>query len=90
MAKRARISIVGLCLIVVAAFGLTALGNRADGGRPAPAGTVRPSDEPGERAADFVITDPEELRKYAKEHGLSQVPVRVEGDLMEDAVEVGQ
>lgn len=88
MAKRALFVFVGLSLIVVAALGLLALENRATGDRPAPASAFRPSDEPGERERDFVLTDPEELRKYAEEHDLSQVPVRVEGDVMEDAVEV--
>lgn len=88
MGKRACSGLLVLCLIVVATFALTALDNRADGDRPAPAGAGRPSDEPGERAADFVLTDPEALRKYAEEYGLSKVPVRVEGDVMNDAVEV--
>ncbi len=44
--------------------------------------------EPNQRAKNFVITDKEELEKYAKEHGLSSVPLRVEGEITSGSVEV--
>lgn len=47
----------------------------------APASGSQPyGDEKKERAVNQVITDPAQLKQYAKAHGLTSIPVKIEAE----------